>query len=951
MLDFIHQNLASLTPLLWGVAVVSILLIAALIFWLRKRGFTITEIGGKWGPLSFKAEPEEENKQSEDGQGEAAAPPPGSIGEVNISGDGQIQTAPGGRQVQTGEYYEGGQHDHYHLQERAQAASIGGLPRPRVARFVDRGAIMDDLRAALRKREKAAIAGVGGMGGIGKTELALHLAGELEGEQTGSTLWVTLADRSLEAVQTQMGLALGVQFPPGADAHGRAAVIRAKLEQEPRAVFLDDVRRPFTSQLHLCLPPANCPTLITSRLHHLPGLPTGAIRNLNLMTEAQAQALLEGIPGLTGPLGAEPGAAKELIEACGCHPLALDLAAHRLRNRLNRPKPVRAFVNQLQDRLKGLARGQGRLDSLAANFELSYAELSPADRKRFRTLAVFGPTGFTPDAAAAVWDDPAGEAENALARLENASLVGPAPAPDRYLLHDLLGEFAGRKLGEAGEQDQACGKMAAHLIALFSRHFTDDPSNAPHLTLEVDNLRAAAAWALTQQDGDLLGQLAYQARNWLHVVFNLHDEWEAWLRSALVQFGIEEQGLEANVLKAIGDIQQFRDDRDAALESYQAALDRFRAIGDKLGEANVLKAIGDIQQFRDDRDAALESYQAALDRFRAIGSQLGEANVLKAIGDIQQFRDDRDAALESYQAALDRFRAIGDKLGEANVLMAIGDIQQFRDDRDAALESYQAALDRFRAIGSQLGEANVLMAIGDIQQFRDDRDAALESYQAALDRFRAIGDKLGEANVLMAIGDIQQFRDDRDAALESYQAALDRFRAIGDKLGEANVLKAIGDIQQFRDDRDAALESYQAALDRFRAIGSQLGEANVLKAIGDIQQFRDDRDAALESYQAALDRFRAIGDKLGEANVLKAIGDIQQFRDDRDAALESYQAALDRFRAIGDHNSAKPTCLRPSATSSSFAMTATPPWRATKRPWIASAPSAITTRRSQRAAL
>jgi tetratricopeptide (TPR) repeat protein len=80
----------------------------------------------------------------------------------------------------------------------------------------------------------------------------------------------------------------------------------------------------------------------------------------------------------------------------------------------------------------------------------------------------------------------------------------------------------------------------------------------------------------------------------------------------------------------------------------------------------LLKAIGDVQQFRDDRDAALDSYGQALERFNAIGSVLGQANVLKAIGDVQQFRKELDAALDSYVQALERINDIGDRLGQAN---------------------------------------------------------------------------------------------------------------------------------------------------------------------------------------------------------------------------------------------------------------------------------------------
>src|SRR5579883_2356491 len=316
----------------------------------------------------------------------------------------------------------------------------------------------------------------------------------------------------------------------------------------------------------------------------------------------------------------------------------------------------------------------------------------------------------------------------------------------------------------------------------------------------------------------------------------------------------------------------------AALVSYEQAIELFRAVGSKLGEANVRKAIGDVQQFRDEREAALVSYEQALELFRAVGDRLGEANVRKAIGDVQQFRKEMQAALVSYEQALELFRAVGDRLGEANVRQAIGDVQQFRKEMQAALVSYEQALELFRAVGSKLGEANVRKAIGDVQQFRKEMQAALVSYEQALELFRAVGSKLGEANVRKAIGDVQQFRKEMQAALVSYEQALELFRAVGSKLGEANVRKAIGDVQQFRDEREAALVSYEQALELFRAVGSKLGEANVRQAIGDVQQFRKEMQAALVSYEQALELFRAVGSKLGEANVRKAIGDVQQFR-------------------------------------------------------------------------
>jgi len=243
------------------------------------------------------------------------------------------------------------------------------------------------------------------------------------------------------------------------------------------------------------------------------------------------------------------------------------------------------------------------------------------------------------------------------------------------------------------------------------------------------------------------------------------------------------------------------------------------SLEDPKTEADALLQIGQVHAFRDDRDAALASYEQALKNFRAIGSQLGEANVLMAIGDVQQFRDDRDAALASYEQALKNFRAIGDRLGEANVLMAIGDVQQFRDDRDAALASYEQALKNFRAIGDRLGEANVLKAIGDVQQFRKELDAALASYEQALKNFRAIGDRLGEANVLASQGRLYLIEGDVPKAERLLNQAIGIYQMIGDRY---SVPANIGNYgwALLRDEKYTQAEPYlRKAAQLFREMG------------------------------------------------------------------------------------------------------------------------------------
>jgi tetratricopeptide (TPR) repeat protein len=197
----------------------------------------------------------------------------------------------------------------------------------------------------------------------------------------------------------------------------------------------------------------------------------------------------------------------------------------------------------------------------------------------------------------------------------------------------------------------------------------------------------------------------------------------------------------------------------------------------------VLKAIGDVQQFRKEMDAALTSYHEALTLYRALGDRLGEANVLKAIGDVQQFRKEMDAALTSYHEALTLYRALGDRLGEANVLKAIGDVQQFRKEMDAALTSYHEALTLYRALGARFGEANVLAALSRLR-IGDDFAASQQLLKQALVLRQEINDRYGEGADLGNYG-VALLQRRRGAEALPY---LQRARAVFAELGMTHLV-------------------------------------------------------------------------------------------------------------------------------------------------------------------
>ncbi len=501
----------------------------------------------------------------------------------------------------------------------------GAAPAARSEVYVPRG-IEGRVLQALEQHGLAAIVGLTGPGGVGKTHMALHLAGELQRQgRVKRVFWLTLADREAEDLWADLAAQLGLDIrgltPAQVQAEVRGRLAEACRER-PCLVVLDDARPPHLQNglLRALLPPRPCLGLVTSRVRTLPVPETF---HLNVMTEDQARELLRQVLGAEA-LEAEPRAVHRLLDLTRRHPLALDVAARRVRQRLREghPTPVAAFVQQLE-RL-GLPALQADL-AVTRVLQLSLEMLPEDEQAAFRALAALDPAGFHLRHAAGLWGLNEAAAEARLERWYDLSLVQRLPqAQPRYRLHDLYHDLALHLLPARGGEDAAFRALAHYLLEEFDRHALDDPDQAPHLATAFPHLARAAAWARARNDGETLARLATVPRNWLRNVYHRWPAWRAWLEAAL-NLGIPGPGLKANTLQAKGDVLQFQKDLEGAMGHYRQALDLFRQVHDRLGQANTLAALSRLalQQGRDDEARRLLNQAIAM--HRAIGDRYSVA--------------------------------------------------------------------------------------------------------------------------------------------------------------------------------------------------------------------------------------------------------------------------------------------------------------------------------------
>ncbi|MEU6222832.1 BTAD domain-containing putative transcriptional regulator [Streptomyces sp. NPDC047042] len=310
--------------------------------------------------------------------------------------------------------------------------------------FTGRSAQLDQLSALLTAtgRRAPAVVAVTGMGGVGKTSLALYVAHRVRSAYPDGQLYADLRGTERDpaepgAVLAGFLTALGVppESMPERPAE-RGGLLRSVLDGRRVLLVLDDARG--AAQIRELIPgSAGCGVVITSR-SPLTGLPLTAQIRLGSFLPDEALALLATVAGQERLAGERAGALR-LVAACGFLPLAVRIVAGRL---ASRPAwTIESMASRLTDEQRLL--DELRMGDLAVQttFEAGYHQLTPHQAHAFRRLATTSGPDIDPTGAATLLTMDEATAETLLESLVDAALL-ESPEPGRYQYHDLVRVFA-----------------------------------------------------------------------------------------------------------------------------------------------------------------------------------------------------------------------------------------------------------------------------------------------------------------------------------------------------------------------------------------------------------------------------------------------------------------------------------------------------------------------------
>ena len=691
-----------------------------------------------------------------------------------------------------------------------------------------------------------AICVIDGMAGIGKTTFGVHAAHQLAGSFPDGQFFLPLhahtpGQRPVGPADALASLLLtaGVaeqHIPPGLDA--RAARWRDYVAGKKILLLLDDATG--HEQVRPLLPgTAGGLVLVTSR-RRLIALEDAAVISLGTLSPDDAAVLLARLAG-RGDLRSGLGPAGQITRLCGYLPLAIGMLARQLRHHPARTgAELAADLAAARDRL-AVMRAENL--SVAAAFELSYADLSAVQQRLFRRLGHAPGPDIDAYAAAALDDISPSSARGVLDELYDHHLI-TEPAPGRYLLHDLLREYArGLAAADAADSRAAAGRLVnyyAHVAAAAAKHIATwttaggrpPPGLPPATAPPVASSRQAAAW-LESERPNLYAAVNYAA--------------------------VEAMPLHAiTIATAMGGFLRARGHWDQAARQYRTALSAARQAGDRAGQAGALDELGLLQQLTGDYSAATASLAEATELFRDLGDLPGQAYARNHLGLVQADTADYPAAAANHQQALALARDAGDRLAEAVSLTDLGMVQLLTGDYPSAMGSYQQALPLFRSIGSEFDEADALSELGWVRRLTGDYPAAAADQRQALDLFRHLGDQLGQARALDELGLVQQLTGDYPAAAASVAEAIELFRDLGSRHDLAMALNSLGELSFQTSATQEARSQHSQALAIARELGAPLEEGRALEGIGRSLLRQDPAEAAVH-LRHALEIYQNIG--------------------------------------------------------------------------------------------
>ncbi|MFI7122153.1 NB-ARC domain-containing protein [Amycolatopsis sp. NPDC049868] len=611
---------------------------------------------------------------------------------------------------------------------------------------------------------------VSGVGGVGKSSLALDWLERKADEFPHGILYSDLGGAReqppedpgevLHGFLTALGTS-PAEIPTSLDQ--RAATFRTVTAARRMAMLLDDAAS--VAQVRPLLPAGQATVVLVTSRWRLTDLGIDGAQFVDLppLTDAQARTLFERYTG-TERLQADPPAATEIVSSCGGLPLALSVAAARLRTR-----PRRTLAREAAAYSRWTSTGGRSADkalSLNAIFEVVYEGLPQSAARVYLACGVHpGPFVSTEPLAAAL-ERPVGSVEDDVDELIEANLLTEA-GEDRFVQHMVLHSDARARASTALPIDERERLGRSFAGWYLDRVLAADEAIHPHRTRYAtrarrskDFVERADGLAWWREHQSVIRAVFSEAaeHDWDDIVWQFcegswgfflhHRDYQPWIamneRGVLAATRADLPLVQARLRSQLGYAYAKLGWYDKAAEENLVALRLGQQENHGSTQATALSQLGRSARGRGDLEGALDFYRQAADLQERLGIPRGVALCRRRQGEVLAKLGRYSEAMIELTAAATVMAELGDAAQHARSVMALAAIQADEGRTEDAIVRLTESLRTVRTLDSPYYTAEILTALGRVE-FQCGREQEATGHLAEA---RALYRELGHTHTL-----------------------------------------------------------------------------------------------------------------------------------------------------------------------------------------------------------
>jgi predicted ATPase/DNA-binding CsgD family transcriptional regulator len=587
--------------------------------------------------------------------------------------------------------------------------------------FIGRELELNELSALLTHADIRLVT-ILAAGGMGKTRLALEAAKAQLPKFPNGVYFIPLAQlRAVDNIIPTIAAHLNVQLATASDPTEQ---LLNHLRDKTMLLVLDNFEHLLAgaSLITLLLEAApGLKVLVTSRERlNLRGetgyalggmaLPTGETR-AETLTSSAVQLFIQRIQMMRANAAVpddDLASVQRICRQVGGMPLGIELAASLVD--VLSPQEISAEIEQNFDILATEMRDMPpRLRSIRAVFDYSWSRLAEAERKVYRRLAVFR-AGFTREAAQAV----AGANFRVLKALVNKSLVQRQAENDRYVIHELLRQYAEEKLQACGTATATHQAHATYYMGLVAQAECRIKGQGQlealnQIELDFENIRAAWEWAVDHADFEAINQ-SLEALYWFCNMRARVPTGEQLFQQAREQFGLSFDPEAHPVQRRL--LLRF----DASGDDYKTQIEQVLALARQHSHqsevAFFLWMLGYNRFFSSDFKQAIPILEEAIALFQTLGEDFYRAESLHWLGVCHRFLGQVEEARAYARQIRELSRRTGNKFALARILGSRAIYEVLEGNNAQARSDLQEAIAIRDELGYQAGVAISLVGLG-----------------------------------------------------------------------------------------------------------------------------------------------------------------------------------------------------------------------------------------------